>query len=338
MTRRRLSLVFAVLLGVVSLSPAQRRGNTVPNFPNRNNTDLTVKVVFPNDRSAGKGIEVSLLAAHGGIMYQQFTDDLGSVQFRSVSPGRYRLRVAGMNIDTYEGRSFEVTSVQTLQQEFVTVTPKPDANESQSQGNSNGMISAADLNIPDKARKEFEKGMQAMAKPDLNKAREHFEKATAIYPQYALAYNNIGVVNMKAGQIPQARQAFETAISVNPKTAAPYNNLARIMLGEKHFTEADQLLAKSMTAEPSRVDTLALSAETKLMMGDLDAALALARKVHSLPDHKTYAAVHLISARVLEAKQQPNDAVAEYKLFMNEMPDSPTVPKIKQAIARLSKP
>src|SRR5436305_8580209 len=143
-----------------------------------------------------------------------------------------------------------------------------------------------------------------------------------------MAYNKRGVLQSKAGRMTQARQAFETAVSVNPKLAGGYLNLARLSMNDNKYAEADQFITKALTVEPSRVEAMALAAQTRLMMGDLDGAYAWAKKVHSQPDHKTYSAVHLIAAQVLQKKNEPDQAMAEYKMFLAETPDSPTAPRV----------
>lgn len=333
MIRRRVLLV-CLVFGLLLPSFAQRRGGsttTLPSSPART-LDVNIRVSYPNDHPADKGIEVTLVAAQGGIVQQSFTDDMGAVTFHGVPPGQYRIRLAGIDVETTEAGNFELTKFESSHYEYVHVTPKAD--KSQAAGAA-GMVSAAELNIPEKAKKEFDRGLESMQKSDDKKALEHFEKATSIYPQYSQAYNNIGVIEVKAGQTAEARQAFETAVSLNPKSASSYLNLARMSMTEQKYPEADQFISKALTAEPNRVDAVALAAQTKLMLGDSDAAYAYARKVHSMGDHKNYAVVHLICARVLQQRNEPAQALTEYKQFLEESPNSPSAPQVRDAIAHL---
>jgi tetratricopeptide (TPR) repeat protein len=336
MIRRRL-LLFSVVLGLLVPCSAQRRGGSTGSLSNsRRTVDLTIRVSYPNDRPVEQGLEVSLVAPQGGIVQQSFTDDVGSAPFHGITPGRYRLRITGVDIESADLPAFEINSLESVHYEYVHVTPRADSNANAKGAGAAGMISAAELNIPDKAKKEFDRGLEAMQKPDDPKALEHFEKATVLYPQYAQAYNNIGVVEIRSGHPVQARQAFETSASLNPKNASSYLNLARMSLGEKNYTDADKLINKALTAEPNRVDAVALEAQTKLMLGDLDAAYAFAKKVHSMGEHKNYAVAHLICARVLQERHQSDQAMAEYKLFLEESPNSPSAPKVREAMAQLS--
>jgi len=332
MTRQRL-LVLTAVFGLLLPSFAQRR-TTGPGTNSARTTDVTIRVTYPNDRPAEKGIEVSILASNGGIIQQAFTDDIGAAAFRGLNAGRYRVRISGINVETTDAATFEVNPLETVHYEYVHVTPKG-GDQAASNNKGGGMISAAELNIPEKARKEFDRGAEAMQKSEDQKALEHFEKATAIYPQYAMAYNNIGVIQIKTGHKAEARQAFETSTSLNPKSASALVNLAKMSMNDEKYPEADQFIAKAMTAEPNRMDVMAIAAQTKWMTGDLDAAYAMARKVHGAGEHKGFSVVHLICASILEQKHQPDGAKAEYKLFLAESPDSPSAPKVRNALARL---
>jgi predicted Zn-dependent protease len=331
MIRRRLSLI-CVVFGLLLPIFAQRRGSTGGSNTPRT-TEVTVRVTFPNDHPADRGLDVSLVAPGGGTVQQAFTDDMGSAAFHGITPGIYRVRVSGVDVETAEVGQFEVTGLEPSQYEYVHIKPKDDNTNA---GVGGGMISAADLNIPEKAKKEFDKGLECLKKPgEEQQALEHFEKATVIYPQYSNAYNNIGFLEIKSGNRVQARQAFETAVSLNPKSATGYLNLARMSLEEKNYAEADKSVSKALSAEPNRVDAVALAAQTKLMEGDLDGAYAYAHKVHDMGDHKQYAMVHLICARVMEQRHEPEKAMEEYKTFLTESPNSPSAPQVREAVARL---
>jgi len=333
MPRHRVAVLLASLLLFASVVAfAQRR---TPSAPSRTQSDLRVRVVYENDRPAGQHLEVTLLAPSGTVIGQGFTDDLGQVTFPYLSPGHYKVRVKGVDIESVETGIFEIARNESVHHEFVNVKLKEEAAKRASPGDGRAMVSASELNIPEKARKEFDKGLDAMKDGDLQKALEKFEKATVAYPQYALAYNNIGVIHMQQQRRDQARQAFETATSVDMNCAPAHVNLARMLVEEKRFPEADKTLEKALTIDPGRPEALALAAQTKMMIADHDAALALSQRLHQMEDHKKFAVVHLIAGNAFEAKGMRAEAVSEYKQFLSEAPDSKINPKVKAAIQSL---
>jgi tetratricopeptide (TPR) repeat protein len=330
---RRLAIIGVILISIGAMAQLRTPG---PGQAIQRTINLKVRVLLPNDRPAGRALAVSVMKTQGSVVAQSFTDDNGNIDFHNMGAGIYKLRVEGNEVETTDSNPFELSSLENTHYEYLHVQPKADDKNNQSGNSTGGMVSAADLNIPDKARKEFEKGAAALQNNEPNSALEHFQKATRAYPPYADAYNNIGVVEMKLGHPAEARQAFETAVNVNPKAAGGYVNLARMDLGAKEYTRADELLTKALTLEPNRLDAIVLDAQTKLLLHDPDAVIALAKKAHAVPDHKQFAAVHLICGRAYEQKQQADEAIAEYQLFLTESPQSPTAPKVREDIARLT--
>ena len=71
--------------------------------------------------------------------------------------------------------------------------------------------------------KANELASQGAAKAE--EAVQAYKKAIALNPQYAEAYNGLGVVQRGRRQFTEARQAFEKAIALNPQYAEAYKNL-----------------------------------------------------------------------------------------------------------------
>ena len=76
-------------------------------------------------------------------------------------------------------------------------------------------------------------------------------------------------------------------------------------------------------------------ANTELQNGETDLALASAGKVPSLPNHQQFAISHLIVAQALTGKGKDDEIAKEYEEYLKEAPDSPLVPRVKDALAQL---
>lgn len=197
-----------------------------------------------------------------------------------------------------------------------------------------GLVSATSLKIPSKAQKELDKGNKELAANKFPEAREHFEKAVAIYPQYDMAYNNLGVTLMKLGDQNGGRQAFQKSVEVNDKFAPGYLNLARIQAGEKKYDEAAENLMRSLSVEPLNAEALSLLCQMDLLRGKYEAVPANARKLHSIP-HEGQALGHFAAGNALEHLNNPQEAIAEYTLFIKEDPYSNLADNAREAIERL---
>jgi superkiller protein 3 len=168
----------------------------------------------------------------------------------------------------------------------------------------------------------------------LEQARKQFEKAIAAYPNYASAYNLLGMTLMRQGDAQPAQQAFEKAIELNDRFALAYTNLAKVYFGQRNLERSETLLRKSIAAEPRSSETLAILAQVQLMTGKYDEAVFNARRVHDLP-HQEYAIAHFVAARALRAQNQRAEAISEYKLFLTEAPNSTSSVQARQELNQL---
>ncbi len=195
-------------------------------------------------------------------------------------------------------------------------------------------VSLGRLKAPDKAAKEVDRGNEALLKNDLAAAAEHFRKALELYPDYDLAYNNLGVVLMQQGDVEGGRRNFEKAIQLNGHFSRAYTNLGKLALQENKFDAANDYLRKSLASDPLNPETLLYAAEAAVLLGHYQEAAAAVRTLHTVP-HEKYALGHFVAARALEQDHKPAEAMQEYALFLKEAPNSPQAPKARAALAAL---
>lgn len=186
---------------------------------------------------------------------------------------------------------------------------------------SSARVSVSDLSIPARARKEFEKANESLRKQDLTHALRDLNKAVSICPQFADAYNNLGVVYERLGDVARERSALERAIEINDHLALAYRNLGRMDLLANDFAGGESELQKASAFDPHDPIALTLLAYAELVLGHLDDALARARQAHAVgaPD----ALAHRLAARVFELRKQAEAAVAELTLSLKEEPSGP---------------
>ncbi|HXZ80285.1 MAG TPA: tetratricopeptide repeat protein [Terriglobales bacterium] len=329
----RASLFTLTLIACSVFSWAQR--GAPPNVSRP--AEVRIQVVTANDRSIENAVQVELTSVDGVPIDTASTGGEGFALFHGMNPGSYRVRVSGTAIETTTSDVFAIMPGEGMHREVVHVNlraPRGDQRAQASPTSGGPTISAAELNVPPKARNEMDKGMEAFTKGDLNKAVERFQKAVAIYPQYSQAYYNLGVTLMKMGDPIQAKDAFQKSVSVNDHFAPGYINLARLAVADKNFPDATVLLNKALAIAPNNLEALSLLASVQLMNQDLDQALATARKAHSIP-HQGYADVHLVAADVLVLQHHEPEAIAEYETYLQEYPDSPRASQVRQALAKM---
>ena len=350
MMRDLLRLGWLVPLVFVA-GPLQAQRSEPPQGP----TNLQIYVVYDDSRPAGAHLQVDLVSSSGIPVAQGFTDNSGRTLLQAPGSGGYTVKVSGEGIQKDASESVDVVPCPMVQCTR-TVFLRTKATESASSGTetqgsgkkgsgtqsaakapSTAITSAAELRVPQSARKAFDEGMTAWQKRDYQQAADKFEKAVADYPQYDTAYNNLGVMYAHLGQNDKSMAAFKRAVALNDKNADADRNLARLLIRQKDYPQAEDLLKKALAVQAPDATTLTMLAITEIQDGKPDEALKDAQKVHALP-HDGYAVVHYIAGEVLEEKHQTTEAVTEYNLYLKEAPNGAEAPLVKSALEKLSSP
>jgi len=266
-----------IALTVVSVCVAQRESP----FTTRPTT-LRVLITIDSDSDKAANVTVELMDAVGlgSAMDSKTTNNDGNVVFQTTT-GVHRVRITGTNIQTYEG-DLEISRNETSHTERIHVRSAP-SGQQKGAPSSESLIPAIRMRIPSTARKAFEKGTEAMRQQRWQESLTFFETAIREYPQYDLAYNGLGTVQMQLNDVESARQSFTKAVALNPDSAGANRSLARILLSEHKNSEALPLLLRSLTAEPDNVWALTNAANSELLLLDFNKALLYARKAHSIP-------------------------------------------------------
>jgi Flp pilus assembly protein TadD len=278
---------------------------------------VRVRVAFGNgvcDRSA----DVTLIG-YRGLVARSAANDQCEVDFFNVPEGVYRLNVSGGNFANADSDSINMTAGGPTEFE-VKVKPRDELDRNYGVPAS-AFVSASDLGVPSRARKEFDKAGELIRKQEFAQAVQRLNRAISMYPNYAVAYNNLGVIYSRLGDPVREREALQRAIDLNDHLALAYVNLGRMNIAAGDFSGAETALDKASTLDPADPITLILLSYSEFMDQHLDEAIATSHKAHALETAHSF--VHRVAARVFEQQRQGASAIAELELFLKEEPTGP---------------
>jgi Flp pilus assembly protein TadD len=295
---------------------------------------VRIHVLLQNGRNAGPYLQVRLLeggtSSVAGVTY---TNDVGEAAFSTIPVGSYHVEVSGDGIQTTQTDTFAVDNRKMSQMQWITVQRTEDSGPRPVSAHS-GMVSATDLNVSGKARKQLDKANEEMAVHNWKKSLEHLNKAVALAPGWATAYNNLGVLYAKTNDTPHEEGALKKAISLDGHFAPALLNYGKLCIRQKAFPQAEAALQKAVTAEPNDANTLLLLAYAEYINRHFDAAIAAARQAHALgADHPSF--VHYIAARSYQNEGHQQEALAEFENFLQEEPKGPRADHVRGDIARM---
>jgi Tfp pilus assembly protein PilF len=306
-------------------------------LPTPYSAGIQVRVSIGNQRNAGQQIRVDLLTPNGIPMDQRFTDDRGIAEFvvdLSHAPFDFHVRASGKDIEetTSDVIHFDqnmdkgVTRIVFLNVKS-TVEPQPQSKSA--------VTSVAQAQVPKDARNAFRDGLKAWEKKNYQQAADSFEKATALYPQYDEAFNDLGMMYAHLDQPDKSRAAFETAVKLNDKNASADRNLAGLLLRDHNYPAAGDLARKSLAVDPNNAFAWTIAAISDFQAGNPDLAVRACKRAHESP-HEGYALCHFVAGQAYERLHDPAAAKLEYETYLKETPDGPEAPQVKKALAHLT--
>ena len=107
-------------------------------------------------------------------------------------------------------------------------------------------ISATSAAAPSNARKDYEKGLSLGKKQKWAEAQQKFQSAVTIYPKYAVAWVELGRMQMRQSQENDAKQSFQKALAADPRFIPAYQEMVQIAASHQQWKDVaestDQLL------------------------------------------------------------------------------------------------
>ena len=292
-------------------------------------TTISVRVTYQQNHRPASGMRVELISPRGGMASMRTTDGNGGATFDGVGGGRYQVQVTGPEIETTKSEIFETGGSQGPY-----ITEHIEVRLTQTAGDEAARPAIVQI-VPEAAQQEFNLGSMEMDKKHWEEAKDHFQKAIAAFPKYAEAFNNLGQVEIQLKDGKNAVEAFRSATQIDPTLQLANLYLGQFYYGNTQYKEAEPYLLHAAADQPQSARLLTALANTEMQNGESDLALANARKVPSLPDHKQYAISHLIAAQALTGKGKDGEIAKEYEEYLKEAPDSPLSPRVKDALAKL---
>ena len=293
-------------------------------------TTISVRVTYQQNHRAAAGLRVELDSPLGGMAGIRTTDGNGGATFDGVGGGRYQVQVSGPDIETTKSDIFETGGTNG----GPYITERIEVRLTQTAGAEAARAAIAPI-VPEAAQQEFNLGSKEMEKKHWEEAKVHFQKAITAFPKYAEAFNNLGQVEIQLKDGKNAVEAFRSATQIDPTVQQANLYLGQFYYENTQYKEAEPYLLHAAADQPKSAKLLTALANAEIQNGESDLALANARKVPSLPDHKQFAISHLIAAQALTGKGTDDEIAKEYEEYLQEAPDSPLAPRVKDALAKL---
>lgn len=184
------------------------------------------------------------------------------------------------------------------------------------------VVSTNELEAPHEAQIAAHQAREAMERRRYTEARKHIAHALEIYPNYALALEFRGIVNLREDRLEEACSDFGRAIEYDPNLGAAYLSLGAAYNRLGHFQEAMVPLSRAAAILPTAWTVQYEMALAYMGSGKYEAALdAISKAAERNPaDPENRSSVFYTKALVL---LELNDDLAAKAAFEQSIRQEP---------------
>ena len=199
-------------------------------------------------------------------------------------------------------------------------------------------MSVMRLEIPSKARTEFEKACGYVRKRKLLDAEQHARNAIEQYPNYVAAWVMLGQILEGLQQIDEARNACEHALSTDPTYLPPYLCLTQISVSKEQWDSVLNLTESALKLNPADVGYVYFfRAVAYYRTQRLAEAEKNALEAAGVDGDHGGAPIYFLLAQIYEAEGKSDLAAAQIRHFLKLSPDRKTSTEARQYLAELQR-
>jgi Flp pilus assembly protein TadD len=198
-----------------------------------------------------------------------------------------------------------------------------------------GVVSALDLEAPNKAAEEYNRANSLMKTQHSEEAIKHLRRAIDAYPKFVSAHIGLDLAYLDQDDKPHAKSEFELAAKLDPKFPGSFVKLGMVALSMNDFTAAQPELEKAASLRPKDASTLSALAYAQNGTHQYQQVLETAQRVHAL-DHKGMANVHYVTASAAMSLTDFEAMERELDFFLGEDPTNAFAPVARQNLAALA--
>jgi tetratricopeptide (TPR) repeat protein len=200
-------------------------------------------------------------------------------------------------------------------------------------------VGIADLQVPDKAQREYEDGCNAVRKNKMTESEGRFRKAVKHWPKYLAAWVVLGQVLEAQQKIQEAHDACSQALAADSNYLPAYLCLADISARSQNWDEVLRLSTRALEIDPTN-DPVAYdyNAAANFSLKRLPEAEKSALRAAEMDKSNIDPRVHFLLAQIYEAKGNREGEAAQLREYLKYANDPNDVAMAKHYLAELDKP
>lgn len=178
----------------------------------------------------------------------------GEFQFHDLKAGVYTL-VLGRDTVGEIRKSIQIGAGEADEDGVVHIAVEFSSGEAASGLGDSSAVSLASLRVPDNARSLYRDAQHAVKSGQADRAEHLLLEAVRLSPDYAAAWNMLGVISIQSGDVNQGEYYFRKALDAEPGYLHAVVNLGGVLLAIGRYDDALQYNEVAASRLPSDAGT-----------------------------------------------------------------------------------
>jgi len=197
-------------------------------------------------------------------------------------------------------------------------------------------ISVTTAAAPASAKKAYDKGLEAIAKEKWDAADSELARAVKVYPKFAVAWYELGIVRQKRNDTNGAVQAWREARAQDTKYIQPYESLAAMADAQQDWTAAEHYSREWLQLDADDFAAAYLiNAIANAHLNRVDAAELAARNGLRIDKDRRIPRLSYVLGLILMQKQQYAEAAKYLHAYLELAPNARDAALVRAQVARL---
>lgn len=197
-------------------------------------------------------------------------------------------------------------------------------------------VSATTAGAPPAARKAYDKALEWIGKEKWEAAETELARAVKTYPQFAIAWYQLGVLRQKRNALAGAIEAWKEALKQDPKYVKPLEGLAVLADRRQDWTASEKYSREWLELDPDDLPAAYLiNAIANARLNRIEAAERAARNGLRIDKTRAIPRLDYVMGLILIQKQQYAGAAQYLRAYLELAPNARDAALVREQVAKL---
>lgn len=199
-------------------------------------------------------------------------------------------------------------------------------------------VSVTSMMAPSAAKKALEKAREEEKKGKWDEAQKSLQKAVQIYPKYAVAWYELGRLQMRQNDAVSAKKSFEQSLAADSKYVNAYDGLAEVAYQADQWPQVVEVTDKLLALNPVNFPSAYFfNGVANYYLGNFDAAEKNTRQGVKVDDGHQVPKLQYLLGMILMRKHEYREASEQMQQYITVIKQPAEIAEAKKQLAEIER-